>query len=144
MSPSLWLIFHFLWCFLIKVFQCSQISSFFLLWFALFVFLSQRHKDILLYCLLKVLNVGFWNNFSLIGIEGGICVWIVCPCRKPVVPGSFIEELILALLELHLPWHLLCYIKCPYMCESASRLSQIWLPGIFFKPWVNTTQPWLL
>lgn len=43
-------------------FQCSQISSF--LYLALFVSLSKRHKDILLYYLLKVLNVGFWNDLS--------------------------------------------------------------------------------
>ena len=31
---------------------------------------------------------------------------------------------------------LFCYIEYPYMCEFASRLTKIWLPGIFVKPWV--------
>ena len=48
-------------------------------------------------------------------------MWIVFPCGKTLVTGLVIEELILALPQLHLPW--------PFFAISSAPICVNLLPG---------------
>lgn len=135
MSPSLWLIFSFLWCFLMNKVLIFKVVKFLLFYVLHFLCPYPKDKDILLYYLLKVLNVGFWNDLSN-WTWGRNLFGLFFHVENQLSQDHLLKSWSCP-PELHLPWHLLWYISAYICINLRSGLLRFGFPAYLSNPeWI--------